>query len=46
MESILIIEAMRRNKGNQTAAAMDLGIDKSTLYRKLKAYNIKPQAGR
>jgi len=46
MESILIIEALRRNRGNQAAAAKDLGIDKSTLYRKLKAYNIKPQAYR
>jgi len=46
MESVLIIEALRRNKGNQTAASKDLGIDKSTLYRKLKAYNIKPQAYR
>jgi PAS domain S-box-containing protein len=44
MESILIVEALRRNKGNQTAAAKDLGINKSTLYRKLKAYNIEPQA--
>lgn len=46
MESILIIEALRRNKGNQTAAAKELGVNKSTLYRKLKAYNIKPQACR
>lgn len=41
MEILLIIEALRRNKGNQTATAKDLGIDKSTLFRKLKAYDIK-----
>lgn len=44
MEMILIIEALRRNKGNQAAASKDLGINKSTLYRKLKAYDIKPEA--
>lgn len=46
MESVVIIEALRRNKGNQRAAAKDLGIDKSTLYRKLKAYDIQPQVYR
>ncbi len=44
MEAILIVESLRRNKGNQTAASKELGIDKSTLYRKLKAYDIKPEA--
>ena len=44
MEMILIIEALRRKKGNQAAASKDLGINKSTLYRKLKAYDIKPQS--
>jgi transcriptional regulator of acetoin/glycerol metabolism len=44
MEILLIIEALRRNKGNQTATAKELGINKSTLFRKLKAYDIKPQA--
>ena len=44
VEVILIIEALRRSKGNQTAASQELGIDKSTLYRKLKAYDIKPEA--
>ena len=44
METLLIIEVLRRNKGNQAAASKDLGINKSTLYRKLKAYDIKPQA--
>jgi len=44
MEILLIIEALRRNKGNQTTTAKKLGINKSTLFRKLKAYDIKPEA--
>jgi len=44
MEQLLIIEALRRNKGNQTATAKELGINKSTLFRKLKTYDIKSQA--
>jgi len=44
MEAVVIIEALRRNNGNQVAASRDLGINKSTLYRKLKADGIKPQA--
>jgi PAS domain S-box-containing protein len=44
MEIILITQALRRNKGNKTAAAKDLGIDKSTLFRKMKAFDIKPEA--
>ena len=44
MEQLLIIEALRRNKGNQTATAKELGINKSTLFRKLKAYDINSQA--
>lgn len=44
MEQLLIIEALRRNKGNQTATAKELGINKSTLFRKLKAYHIKAEA--
>jgi PAS domain S-box-containing protein len=44
MEQLLIVEALRRNKGNQTVTARELGINKSTLFRKLKAYDINPQA--
>jgi DNA-binding protein Fis len=44
MEQLLIVEALRRNKGNQTVTAKELGINKSTLFRKLKAYDIKAQA--
>jgi transcriptional regulator with PAS, ATPase and Fis domain len=43
MEIILITQALRRNKGNKTATAKQLGIDKSTLFRKMKAYDIKPE---
>ncbi len=35
-----INESLRRNKYNRLAAAKDLGIHKSTLFRKLKKYNI------
>lgn len=40
MEIILITQALRRNEGNKTATARQLGIDKSTLFRKLKSYDI------
>lgn len=43
MEILLIIEALRRNKGNQTVTSKELGINKSTLFRKLKAHNIKSE---
>jgi len=43
MEIILITQALRRNEGNKTAAAKQLGIDKSTLFRKMKAFDIKPE---
>jgi len=37
MEEKLIIEALQRNKGNKQKAAQDLGINPSTLFRKLKS---------
>ena len=40
MEIILITQALRRNKGNKTATAKELGIDKSTLFRKMKTSDI------
>ena len=43
MEIILITQALRRNKGNKTATAKQLGIDKSTLFRKMKAFDIEPE---
>ncbi len=42
MEIILITQSLRRNNNNKTATARELGIDKSTLFRKIKAYDIKP----
>lgn len=44
MERLLIEEALRRHHGNRRRAARDLGIDASTLYRKLKALQIDPPA--
>jgi len=43
MEIILIRQALRRTNGNKTAAAKQLGIDKSTLFRKIRAIGIKPE---
>ena len=42
MERIFITHALRQNNGNRTAAAKQLGIHKSTLFRKLKSLNIEP----
>lgn len=39
-EAEIIIEALRRNGYNRLAAARDLGIHKSTLFRKLTRYHI------
>lgn len=41
MEIALIKQALSANKGNKTKAAKQLGIDKSTLFRKLKSYKIQ-----
>ncbi len=42
MEKIMIAEALRRHGGNRKQAARELGIDQSTLYRKMKTMHIKP----
>ncbi len=42
MERVLIEEALRRNRGNRRRSAIDLGIDPSTLYRKMKTLGIDP----
>ena len=42
MEKLLIVEALRRHQGNRKRAAQELGIDTSTLYRKVKAHGIEP----
>jgi len=48
MERIFIVEALRRNKWNRLAAAHELGIHKSTLFRKIKTLGIElpPTDGR
>ncbi len=40
LEKQMIVEALLRRKGNRKLAAEDLGIDYSTLYRKLKRFKI------
>lgn len=41
MEKHLIVEALKRKGGNRLAAAKELGIHKSTLFRKAKSLGIK-----
>ena len=41
MEIVLINQALLRNNGNKTKVAKELGIDKSTLFRKIKAFDVK-----
>jgi DNA-binding NtrC family response regulator len=40
MERFIITDALRRHNGNRTAAARQLGINPSTLFRKLKSLGI------
>jgi transcriptional regulator with PAS, ATPase and Fis domain len=40
MEKHMVVEALRRHGGNRKQAAHDLGIDTSTLFRKIKAMGI------
>ncbi len=40
-EQAIICEALDRNNRNRTRAAKELGIDRSTLWRKIKKYNIE-----
>jgi transcriptional regulator with PAS, ATPase and Fis domain len=44
MEKIMIHDALQRHHGNRMRAANDLGIDYSTLYRKIRDLNIKTPA--
>jgi transcriptional regulator of acetoin/glycerol metabolism len=40
MEKVLIIATIQRTQGNIKEAASVLGIDRSTLYEKIKKYEI------
>ena len=40
MEKLLIRDALRRNGGNHQKAAKELGINPSTLFRKVKALKL------
>ncbi len=40
-EAQIIIETLLKNKGNRKRTAQELGIDKSTLWRKMKRFGIK-----
>lgn len=41
MEAYFIAKTLRETKGNRAAAAEILGIDKSTLWRKIKRYQLE-----
>ena len=41
LEALHITDALRRNRGNRTAAAEELGIHPSTLFRKIKSLGIE-----
>ena len=41
-EKALILKALERNRGNISSTAADLGINRSTLYEKLKKYDSRP----
>jgi PAS domain S-box-containing protein len=40
-EAQIIIETLHRNKGNRRKTAQELGIDKSTLWRKMKRFGVQ-----
>ena len=44
LEAMHIRDALRRHRGNRTAAARDLGSNPSTLFRKLRGLKIDPEA--
>ena len=45
LEAMHIADAIRRNGGNRKAAANELGINPSTLFRKIKSLGIEPPPG-
>ncbi len=46
LEAAFLMNALRRNKGNRTRTARELGIHKSTLFRRIKALGIEAAAGK
>ena len=46
IEAFHIADALRRHGGNRRAAAEELGIHRSTMFRKIKALGIKTAPGR
>ena len=46
VEAQLILEALERNQGNRNAAAQELGMHKSTLFRKMRALNLQYTSSR
>ena len=40
-ETAIIHETLERNNGNKARTARELGIDRTTLWRKIKKYDIK-----
>ncbi len=45
LEASYLMNALRRNGWNRAQTARELGIHKTTLYRKMKRYGIEPPAG-
>ena len=43
-DETMIRAALRRHGGNQTRAAAELGINRTTLWRRMKRYGIEPEA--
>ncbi len=44
MERFLVEQALQRHDGNRKRAAQELGVDVSTLYRKVKRLGVAPPA--
>ena len=40
-ENQLIVEVLRRHHGNRSQAANELGMHRSTLWRKIKSYGLE-----
>jgi transcriptional regulator of acetoin/glycerol metabolism len=42
MEKQAIREAIQKHRGNLTKAALELGLGRTTLYRKISKYGLQP----